>query len=101
MLTLEEPMELEPTQPRPTFAEVIRDVAAKYNVTVQDLKGQRRYEPLSTARMELYVRCYVELPHLSVSAIARLIGGRDHTTVLKGAQKWCAKNGMAYPPKSR
>ena len=52
-----------------------------FGVTVVELCGTSRWQPLVTARqIGMYV--HRELTDLSYPAIAREFGGRDHTTVM-------------------
>ena len=54
--------------------------------SVEALQGKSRQRPLVTARqMAMYV--FRELTDLSYPAIARLFGGRDHTTVIHAVEK--------------
>ncbi|MFM8903305.1 MAG: helix-turn-helix domain-containing protein, partial [Actinomycetota bacterium] len=51
-----------------------------------ELRGKSRQRPLVTARQTaMYV--FRELTDLSYPAIARLFGGRDHTTVIHAVEK--------------
>ena len=53
---------------------------------MEALRGKNRQRPLVTARQEaMYV--FRELTDLSYPAIARLFGGRDHTTVIHAVDK--------------
>ncbi|MFM8988210.1 MAG: helix-turn-helix domain-containing protein, partial [Alphaproteobacteria bacterium] len=55
-------------------------------VSVEAIKGRSRQRPIVTARQTaMYV--FRELTDLSYPAIARLFGGRDHTTVMHAVRK--------------
>jgi len=55
-------------------------------VTVEAIRGRSRQRPIVTARQTaMYV--VRELTDLSYPAIARLFGGRDHTTVIHAVEK--------------
>jgi len=72
---------------RVTGHDVIAYVADFYGVTVADLKAPSRARRLARPRQ---IACYVMrcvCPHLSFPAIGRLLGGRDHTTVLHAVGK--------------
>jgi chromosomal replication initiator protein len=57
-----------------------------FGVTVVELCGTSRWQPLVTARqIGMYV--HRELTDLSYPAIAREFGGRDHTTVMHAVEK--------------
>jgi chromosomal replication initiator protein len=69
-----------------TDEELLADIAAILRFPVEDLKGRSRQRPLVTARqIAMYV--FRELTDLSYPAIARLFGGRDHTTVIHANEK--------------
>jgi chromosomal replication initiator protein len=69
-----------------TDDELLADIAAILKFSVADLKGRSRQRPLVTARqIAMYV--FRELTDLSYPAIARLFGGRDHTTVIHANEK--------------
>lgn len=72
---------------RVTGQEVIAYVAEYYLLSIGDLKGSSRSRRLARPRQ---IACYVMrcvCPHLSFPAIGRLLGGRDHTTVLHAVSK--------------
>jgi len=69
-----------------TDEELLADIADILKFPVEDLKGRSRQRPLVTARqIAMYV--FRELTDLSYPAIARLFGGRDHTTVIHANEK--------------
>ena len=69
-----------------TDEELLSEIAAYLGFTVEALRGKNRQRPLVTARQEaMYV--FRELTDLSYPAIARLFGGRDHTTVIHAVDK--------------
>ncbi len=69
-----------------TDEELLADIAAILRFSVEDLKGRSRQRPLVTARqIAMYV--FRELTDLSYPAIARVFGGRDHTTVIHANEK--------------
>jgi chromosomal replication initiator protein len=69
-----------------TDEELLADISAILKFSVEDLKGRSRQRPLVTARqIAMYV--FRELTDLSYPAIARLFGGRDHTTVIHANEK--------------
>jgi hypothetical protein len=57
-------------------------VAKKHGVKYSDLKSPRRQKHLVMARQEAMWLIRKECPGLSLPAIGRLFGGKDHTTVL-------------------
>ncbi len=75
------------TEPKPrTDAELLNEIAAILGFEVEALKGRSRQRPLVTARqIAMYV--FREFTDLSYPSIARLFGGRDHTTVIHAVEK--------------
>ncbi len=70
--------------------EVIREVAIKHGLTMMEMVGAQRSRPLVRARQEAYYRCRRETL-ASLPMIGRYFGNRDHSTILKGAQKYAAR----------
>jgi chromosomal replication initiator protein len=66
--------------------ELLNEIALILGFSVEALRGKSRQRPLVTARQTaMYV--FRELTDLSYPAIARLFGGRDHTTVIHAVEK--------------
>jgi chromosomal replication initiator protein len=66
--------------------ELLNEMAVILGFSVEALRGKSRQRPLVTARqMAMYV--FRELTDLSYPAIARLFGGRDHTTVIHAVRR--------------
>jgi chromosomal replication initiator protein len=69
-----------------TDEELLAEIAVILGFSVEALRGKSRQRPLVTARQTaMYV--FRELTDLSYPAIARLFGGRDHTTVIHAVDK--------------
>jgi chromosomal replication initiator protein len=69
-----------------TDEELLAELAVLLGFSVEALRGKNRQRPLVTARqIAMYV--FRELTDLSYPAIARLFGGRDHTTVIHAVDK--------------
>jgi chromosomal replication initiator protein len=69
-----------------TDDEMLSEMALILGFSVDALRGKSRQRPLVTARqMAMYV--FRELTDLSYPSIARLFGGRDHTTVIHAVDK--------------
>jgi chromosomal replication initiator protein len=69
-----------------TDQELLNEIALILGHSVDALRGKSRQRPLVTARqMAMFV--FRELTDLSYPAIARLFGGRDHTTVIHAVDK--------------
>lgn len=66
---------------------VIEHVARHYGLTQAEITGEsRRYIYARPRQVAMYLMREF-CPHLSYPAIGRLLGGRDHTTVLHGVQR--------------
>ena len=71
---------------RRTDDELLAEIADILGFEVAALKGKSRQRPLVTARqIAMYV--FRDLTDLSYPAIARVFGGRDHTTVIHAVEK--------------
>lgn len=71
---------------RRTDDELLEEIAGILGFEVAALKGKSRQRPLVTARqISMYV--FRDLTDLSYPAIARVFGGRDHTTVIHAVEK--------------
>jgi chromosomal replication initiator protein len=75
------------TEAKPrTDEELLDEIAKILKFDVEALKGKSRQRPLVTARqIAMYV--FREQTDLSYPSIARLFGGRDHTTVIHAVEK--------------
>lgn len=74
-------------QPRPITPQFILDETAQlFGFTAEEIVSKHRQRPLVTARQ---IAMYVmrELTDLSYPNIARVFGGRDHTTVIHAVEK--------------
>jgi len=81
---------------RKTASNVLAEVAARHKLTVADLIGPSRAVRYSHPRQEAYFEIYVQCPHMSFPAIARMMGGRDHTSCLHGVRRHCQRVGTTY-----
>ncbi|HEY5662473.1 MAG TPA: chromosomal replication initiator protein DnaA [Ilumatobacter sp.] len=75
------------TEAKPrTDAQLLAEIAAILGFEVEALKSKSRQRPLVTGRqIAMYV--FREQTDLSYPSIARLFGGRDHTTVIHAVEK--------------
>jgi chromosomal replication initiator protein len=66
--------------------DVLRAVAANFGVKISDLKGSRKTREISQPRQ---VAMYLirKMTSASYPEIGRLLGGKDHSTIVKGAKK--------------
>jgi chromosomal replication initiation ATPase DnaA len=87
---IREPVEFiaAPEQRYPSMQQIIRATASFYGVPVTDIKSMRREVRMTLAR---HVVMYLARTHtlLSLTIIARLLGDRDHTSVLHGYRRIC------------
>lgn len=80
-------------EPQPVTAEVILNATSElFGFEIEDIIGPRRQRPLVKARqVSMYV--FRELTELSYPDIARIFGGRDHTTAIHAVQKITSQMG--------
>ncbi len=69
-----------------TDEELLAEMATILGFEVAALKGKSRQRPLVTAR-QIAMYAFRNLTELSYPSIARLFGGRDHTTVIHAVDK--------------
>jgi chromosomal replication initiator protein len=73
--------------PRPrTDSELLAEIAQHLGFDVEALCSKSRLRPLVTAR-QIAMYLFRDLTDLSYPSIARLFGGRDHTTVIHAVEK--------------
>lgn len=65
---------------------ILHEVAFKHGVTVEEIVSMSRPPVLCAARNEAYYRLRTETTW-SFPSIGRFLGGRDHATVIHGANK--------------
>ena len=70
----------------PTGEEIVAVTAITYGYTLSDLQGSSRRQRLVEARHAAMYLCR-DLTDLSLTKVGRLLGGRDHTTVMHGIKK--------------
>jgi len=62
---------------------IVCEVAEEYGLSVSDLRSDKRARHYSWPRQIAMLRLVDETP-LSYPAIARVLGGKDHTTIIYG-----------------
>ena len=77
------------TVPRNRGTHIMREVSARYNISLEDIISKRRDQKLVRARQEIMYRLCTETDW-SLPQIGRLLGNRDHTTILHGRRKFQA-----------
>ena len=80
---------LSPHQQQQTLEmhELIREVAATHNISTEYLIGHTRRAGVAWARFEIMHRARLELG-MSYKLIGRVLGGRDHTTIMYGVRRY-------------
>ncbi|KQZ81888.1 hypothetical protein ASD64_09030 [Mesorhizobium sp. Root157] len=73
--------------PLPSVAAIIRDTAERTGVHVSDILGHRMARGIVAARREAMAAAYQQRPDLSLPQLAKLFGGRDHTTILHAVRR--------------
>ena len=69
---------------RPTMLNIIEAVAERHDLTVEEIRGPDRSPYVSRPRQEAMWRMIKA--GKSLTQIGRFLGGRGHTTILKGAR---------------
>jgi chromosomal replication initiator protein len=71
-----------------TLEKIVSAVCEFYGISPKQLKSERRTKDLVRPRqVAMYLACMAAKPRLSLPTIGRLLGGRDHTTVMHGRNK--------------
>jgi chromosomal replication initiation ATPase DnaA len=71
---------------RPSSDTILAIMAEVTGYTVADLKGPRRARPIARARQTAYHVLKVVRPDFSLPMIGRIMGYRDHTTIIHGLE---------------
>jgi len=74
------------SQKKVSVRKVVDTVARYYQIKVAELKGERRLKIITVPRQVVMYLLRKEL-QLSLKEVGRILGGRDHTTVLHGQEK--------------
>ena len=67
--------------------EIMREIGKRFEVSLAEMKGDRRSVRVVEARHGAMAEIYVQCPGMSLPEIGRMFGGRDHTTVLSAIKK--------------
>jgi chromosomal replication initiation ATPase DnaA len=72
------------------------EICARHGLTLVELTGPRQPRKIAHARFEFMERCREILRpdganRYSTTMIGRFLGGRDHSTVVKGLKRWRAR----------
>ena len=77
---------IDPFTKRKSARQIVAEVALKHGLKMSDLTGPYRHKSIVKARHEAMWRVRDET-NLSYPQIGRVLGNRDHTTVLHGVRK--------------
>lgn len=75
-----------PIEPKTPAIDIIKDVASKYGLSVDIIRGRSRSGPVVAVRHEAMARVHVARPDLSLPALGRIFN-RDHTSLLFALRK--------------
>jgi len=75
--------------------EILEAVALKWELTVADVLGNRRFKSIVMARQEACYEVKRELDW-SFPRIGRLMGGRDHSTIIHSVWAHANRNGLPH-----
>ena len=67
--------------------EIIRETAAKHNISTEYLIGHNRRAGVAWARFEIMWRARNEL-NAPYQLIGQVLGGRDHSTIMHGIKRY-------------
>lgn len=81
------PAETVPEIPETPAQTVLREVSEKHGLTVREIQSVVRLKPYVLARQEASYRLNKELG-FSLAQVGRMLGKRDHTTVLNAIQMY-------------
>lgn len=70
----------------PDWKDIVAEVSTKHGVTRAEIMSPQRCRRIVLARQEIFYRLSTETT-MSLPAIGRRIGDKDHTTVLHGVRK--------------
>ena len=79
----------------PSVHQIIKQIAAEHNVSLDEILGPRRQPPLVAARHAAMAAVYLAKPHLSLPVLGRYFH-RDHTSLLSALRKM-----GVYQPRNR
>ncbi|HZO90618.1 MAG TPA: chromosomal replication initiator protein DnaA [Chthonomonadaceae bacterium] len=70
-----------------TIEEVVAEVAKRFGVTPEAIKGPSRNKDISLARQVAIYVCRDLLPEINTTVMGAAFGGRDHATIVYACQK--------------
>ncbi|MFN7181900.1 MAG: chromosomal replication initiator protein DnaA [Planctomycetota bacterium] len=69
-----------------TPSEIMDVICTHFNITIRDLKSEKRYKSLSIAR-QLLIYLLKQYTLMNLSDIGALLGGRNHSTIIYACNK--------------
>jgi len=75
---------------------LIADVCFEHRVSRSELFSKTREQRIVDVRYVIYYQMLVKT-NWSMTRIGKKIGGRDHSTVSHGVQKYCRMNNLPFP----
>jgi chromosomal replication initiation ATPase DnaA len=82
--------------PDPPSKVILAEVSVASGVPIDDLRGRKRWRSVAWPRQEAMYRMRAET-NLSYPQIGRLLGGRDHSTIVTGVKRHAARLGLPLP----
>lgn len=77
---------------RPLYLQIMEQTAADHGISVKAMCSMDRYKPLAWARFDCMARLRAEMRgddhRYSFRTIGMRLGGRDHSTVMHGVNRW-------------
>ncbi|MFK7944630.1 MAG: helix-turn-helix domain-containing protein [Paracoccaceae bacterium] len=74
----------------PSISDVITLTAESSGVTVDEIKGPRRFQSFVDAR-SIICRLAIDTLGFSASSVGRSLGGRDHRTIANVLGRWSSR----------
>ena len=87
---------LQAKHPYSHAADILEEVAKARGLKVFEVCSPNRHKALSNARHEFFYRCAAETG-LKLTAIAALVGGLDHTSIVHGIHRHATRHGLPLP----
>lgn len=99
-IAIEAPAKAPETPAETPARRILNEVAEKHKMPVAAFRSKSRTMPFINLRHEACYRLSMEL-HFSLMQIGRLMGNRDHTTVLNAIRRHKKILAEGYKPKTR
>lgn len=77
--------------------DLMRDVAKKHGIATSALVSGNKARAYAWPRQEAMYELFTQCPHLSLPAIASIVGVSDHTTVRHGIAAHAERAGLPTP----